>query len=166
MQTQSHSSINFRSNKGFTLLEVLVCVAILASIIMSMFAVYTHLTLEIRRSRNRTIATQAAQMIMETVIASPYDARVFHNLSSSVEPPSDSPVLADVLAWRNTLASFPIAMGAQVRVEEVNAPFCHDPDDEEELALCPRQLQVTVEIHYQDHGREATQELSLTLEPK
>ena len=152
------------SHAGFTLIEVLVCVAILAGVVMTMFGVLTHLTIEIRRSRNRSIATQAAQMVMETIVAAPYDARVFHGLTSEETPPSDSLVSTDVLGWKNTLTAFPIKTVAQVAVEET--PFCVDIETEEEsFALCPELLQVTVEIHYQDHGREATQKLSLALEP-
>lgn len=152
------------SNAGFTLIEVLVCVAILASVVMSMFAVYTHLTVEIRRSRNRSTAAKAAQLVLESIIAAPYDARVYHGLSSAEEPPSDSPVSAEVLAWKNILATFPVETAVQVTVQEEDVLFCADLEEESPV-LCPTILQITVEIRYQDHGREAVQELSLTIEP-
>lgn len=134
---------------------------------MSMFAAYTHFTIENRRSRNRTMAAQAAQMVLESIIASPYDTRMFHGLNSEEEPPEDSPVKGELLAWRNTFADFPVNTAAQVKVEDIKAPFCNEFGSEEtELVLCPDFLRVTVEIHYHDHGREAMQELSLLLEPE
>ncbi|MCP4405424.1 MAG: prepilin-type N-terminal cleavage/methylation domain-containing protein [bacterium] len=160
----SRTTPKFRPSAGFTLIEVLVCVAILASVIMTMFAVFTHLNLEIRRSRNRTLATQAAQMVLETIIASPHDAREYHGLTSETLPPPDSPVQTEILAWRNSFATFPVKTAAHVTVGE--APFCAALETEEKsLVLCRKLLQVTVEIRYQNHGREAVQELSVTLEP-
>ncbi|PID56880.1 hypothetical protein CSB45_09450 [candidate division KSB3 bacterium] len=153
----------FTTDTGFTFIEVLVCVVILAGVILTMFGVYTHVTMAILRSRNRSIAVRAAQMILERVLAGPHDARVYNGLTSETVLASDSPVFTEVLGWKHTLAAFPVRTNAHVTVDEL--PFCVDVATEEgPLTLCPKLLKITVDIRYQDHGRDATQTLSLIRE--
>ena len=45
--------------RGFTLIEVLIAITILAFVILSMFAIYVHVIRELRRAKNRTYAMQA-----------------------------------------------------------------------------------------------------------
>ena len=74
-----------RNQRGFTLIEVLVAITILAVVVLSMFEVYLHAIREIRRAKNRTVATNANQMILDRIATTPFDARRYHNASTASE---------------------------------------------------------------------------------
>jgi type II secretion system protein I len=83
--------------RGFTLIEVLVAVAILAAAMMSVFAIYVHCTVELRRAKNRTLATNFAQQMMEMICAAPQLLAHYQGLTTAADPPVDNPVSADLL---------------------------------------------------------------------
>jgi prepilin-type N-terminal cleavage/methylation domain-containing protein len=132
--------------RGLTLIEVLVSVAILGTAIMSVFTIYTQCIVEIRRVKNRTIATNAAQMMIEMISSSPYAVSNYHGLTTATEPPVDNPVRNDLLAWKSALQTFPAsAIGTISVVDELYSHL------------------VTVEISYNDYGRKTTNTLSLKI---
>ena len=135
--------------KGFTLIEVLVSVAILGTAIMSVFTIYAQSIVEIRRAKNRTIATHAAQTMMEMVVSSPHAISHYHGLTTTTLPPDENPVSDDLLAWQSLLHTFPTSASGTISVGE-------------DLAV---QI-VTVNITYEDYGRTTTTTLTLKLEKR
>jgi len=128
------------------LIEVLISVAILATTIMSVFTIYSQCFVEIRRAKNRTLATNLTQMMMEMIIASPYAPSSYHGLSTTEELSSDNPAKMDLDVWKTALHTFPTsAVGAIDVTTEAYTYF------------------VVVHIDYQDYGRISTNTLSLHL---
>ena len=151
-----------RNQRGFTLIEVLVAITILAVVVLSMFAIYLHAIREIRRAKNRTFATNANQMILDRIVMTPFDARRYHEASTTSDINSlDQNIRNDIFDWAAMLKQFPVrAVGTiTVRVEdrcllELTPPYC------------PKVLIVVAAIRYQDYGRERTQIASLYVEPR
>jgi len=151
-----------RNHRGFTLIEVLVAISILAVVVLSMFAIYLHAIREIRRAKNRTFATNATQMILDRIATTPFDARRYHDASTASDAATlDQQIKNDIIDWAAMLRQFPTqAVGTiTVRIEprclgDVTPPFC------------PNVLIVIAAIRYQDHGRERTQLASLYVEPR
>ena len=102
-----YSPHHVHSEHGLTLIEVLISVAILATAIMSVFVIYSQCLVEIRRAKNRTLATNFTQMMMEMIISSPYPPSVFHSFSTADEPPDDHPVKNDLNVWKTAHAYVP-----------------------------------------------------------
>lgn len=137
-QHQSHT------NHGLTLIEVLISVAILAATMMSVFVIYSQCLVEIRRAKNRTLATNFSQMMMEMIISSPYPPSVYHDLTTSEEPPADHPAKKDLEIWKTALQTFPtIAVG---NIEVTTEPYTYV---------------VLVNIEYHDYGKTSVNILSL-----
>ncbi|GAK60755.1 Tfp pilus assembly protein PilV [Candidatus Vecturithrix granuli] len=132
--------------QGLTLIEVLISVAILATTIMSVFTIYSQCFVEIRRAKNRTLATNLTQMMMEMIIASPYAPSVYHGLSTNEEPSPDNPVKNNLDAWKASLQTFPTSAIGVIDVTTETYTYL-----------------VVVHIDYQDYGRISTNTLSLHL---
>lgn len=129
---------------GLTLIEVLISLAILATAIMSVFAIYSQCLVEIRRAKNRTLATNFAQMMMEMIISSPSPPSAYHGFRTTDEPPGDHPVKNDLHVWKAALHAFPTsAIGS---IEATTEPYTYA---------------VLVRIEYQDYGKTSTNTLSL-----
>jgi prepilin-type N-terminal cleavage/methylation domain-containing protein len=137
------------TEKGFTLIEVLIAVAILTVAVMSVFMIYTQCTVEIRRAKNRTIATNYAQQMMEMISSTPYNIFYYHGLTTTSDPPADNPVRDDLLRWKAALQTFPTRATGIISVVA----------DQES----PHSIVVTVKITYDNYGREVTNTLSLKI---
>ncbi len=143
---------------GFTLIELLISTVILSTAIMSMFSIYSHILVEIRQARNKTLATNLAQAMMEMIVSSPYDATRYHGLTTSLTPSDGNPVRHDLGVWKTQLDDFPtnaIGQISAIRTETVCS-----------LNVCPDVVLVNVTITYDDYGGEANATLSMKLEPK
>ncbi len=135
--------------RGLTLIEVLIAVAILATAMMSVFTIYSQCVVEIRRAKNRTLATQYTQMMLEMIISSPYNVSHYQGLSTSIAPPDDNPIREDMLKWAHALNTFPtIASGRISVVEESYSNL------------------VTVALQYGNYGRNTTNILTLKVEKR
>lgn len=132
--------------QGLTLIEVLISVAILATTIMSVFTIYSQCFVEIRRAKNRTLATNLTQMMMEMIIASPHVPSVYHGLSTNEAPSPDNPVKKDLETWKASLHTFPTSAVGDLDVSTEAYTYL-----------------VVVHITYQDYGRITTNTLSLHL---
>ncbi|PIE32679.1 hypothetical protein CSA56_14420 [candidate division KSB3 bacterium] len=149
---------NASASRGFTLIELLISTAILGTAVISMCAVYSHIVIEIRQARNRTLATNMAQAMMEMIASSPYDATAYHSLTTVTNPPEDNPVRDDILVWKTRLEDFPTS--AIGRISAIRkATVCS-------LDSCPGIVEVDVTITYEDYKGETINRLSLILEPK
>lgn len=136
-----------RQQHGFTLLEVLIAISILGTAILSVFTIYTHCSLELQRARNRTIATQCAQQMIEFICSTPHDVTVYHGLQTTAVLAANHPARADLLAWQATLQHvLPDAVGT-VTVGD-------DPD-------LPYTTRITVSINYANYRRPTTTTLVL-----
>ena len=137
------------TNQGFTLIEVIVAVAILAVAVMGVFMVYSQCTVEIRRARNRTMATNYAQQMMEMIASTPSDILNYHGLTTMTDPPTDNPVRADLLRWKANLQPWLTnAVGTIVVVKD---------------QAISHAILVTVTITDENYGRRATSTLSLKI---
>ncbi len=138
-----------KAERGLTLIEVLISVAILAATIMSVFTIYTQCIVEIRRAKNRTLASHYAQMMMEMIASSPHSISHYHGLTTQQSFPQQNSVRDDMLKWAQTLQTFPgNAVGA---ISVTLETYSH---------------LVTVEIAYQNYGRETTSVLKLKMPGK
>ena len=137
------------SEQGLTLIEVIIAVAILAATVMSSFAVYSQCIVEIRRAKNKTIATNLAQMMMEMISSSPYPVASYHELTSAADPSPQNPAYHDLLVWKANVETFPTSAIGSISVED--DPSFHV---------------VTIEIRYDDYGKTTTSILSLRLDKK
>jgi prepilin-type N-terminal cleavage/methylation domain-containing protein len=133
--------------EGFTLIEVLVAIAILAFAIMTVFSIYSYCMLEIRRAKNRTIATNYAQQMMEMICSTPHDISHYHDLTTASTPPLSNPVKADFLRWQSVLqlSFLSQAIGTISVVDEAYSRV------------------VTVAIRYDNYGKEQTSTLSIKI---
>ena len=131
--------------EGFTLIEVLVAIAILAVAIVTVFGIYSYCLVEIRRAKLRTVATNRGQQMMEMICSTPHDISNYHDLTTVSIPPSSNPIRADFLTWKSALqTSFPTwAIGTISVVHE------------------PYSKVVTVTIRYDNYGRETISTLSM-----
>jgi type II secretion system protein I len=136
-----------RGRQGFTLIEVLISIAILAMVVMSVCSIYTHCTLEIKRAQNRTMASNFAQQMMEMICSSPHDLSAYDGLTTAAAPPSDNPARADLLRWQAALDTFPTEAVGTIAVQA-------DPT----IAYATA---VTVQITYTNYGRETVSTLTL-----
>jgi prepilin-type N-terminal cleavage/methylation domain-containing protein len=136
----------FYHERGFTLVEVLVALAILAVAIMSVFAIYTQCTVEIRRAKNRTLATNCVQQMMEMICSTPHAFSNYDGLTTASDPPASNPVKADLLSWQSALQTFPTQAIGTISV-----------GDEPYASL------VTVEVKYDNYGRTTTTTLVLKI---
>ena len=135
--------------EGFTLIEVLVAVAILAVAIVTVFGIYSY-CMEIRRAKLRTVATNCGQQMMEMICSTPHDISSYHDLTTASIPPSNNPIRADFLLWRSALqTSFPTWVIGTISV--VDEPYSKV---------------VTVTIRYDNYGREMTSTLSMKVAKK
>lgn len=140
---------SLHAEQGLTLVEVLISIAILAVAIMSVFSIYTQCIVEIRRAKNRTLATRYAQMMMEMITSTPHDIPYYHGLTTAGVLPQHNPVRDDVLKWAQILQTFPTnAVGTISVVDDVYASL------------------VTVAVRYGDYGREMTNTLMLKIPRK
>lgn len=133
-----------KNQRGFTLIEALIASAILAAALMSVFAIMTRCTVELRRAKHRTIASNAAQAMIEMILSSPYLPTYYHALSTDTPPPDDNPVRADLLTWSAMLSAFPTHAVGAIRVAI------------EEYAYV-----ATVDVSYGNYGRNAVSSLSV-----
>ena len=137
------------TDRGFTLIEVLVAVTILAFAIMSVFTIYTQCTLETRQAKNRTTATNCAQQMMEMICSTPYDIANYHGLTTASVPPTNNPVREDVLRWKSSLnALLTQAVGTISVRDDIEIPYSRV---------------VTVEIRYKNYGRQTISTLSMKI---
>jgi prepilin-type N-terminal cleavage/methylation domain-containing protein len=135
--------------RGFTLVEVLLSVAILGTTIMTVFTIYAQSIVEIRRARNRTIATHAAQTMMEMIVSSPHAISNYHGLTTITAPPIENPVRDDLLDWQSMLHAFPTSASGAISVgEDLSGQI------------------VTVTISYEDYSRTTTTTLALKPEKR
>lgn len=141
-----HPLYRLQYQQGLTLIEMLISVAILATTIMSVFTIYSQCFVEIRRAKNRTLATNLTQMMMETIIDSPHVPLIYHGFSTTEEPSSDNPVKKDLDAWKTALHTFPTSAVGAIDVTTETYTYL-----------------VIVHIDYQDYGRISTNTLSLHL---
>lgn len=151
--------IRRQSSQGFTLIEVLISVVILTIAMMGMFAIYTQILVEIRRAKNRTVATHMAQTMMEMVASSPYDASLYHGLTTASDPPAGNPVRSDILAWGLSLDTFPTS--AVGNISAIDDKKCFSIESQ---SLCIDIVNIDIEIHYNNYGLERTSVLSLSTE--
>ncbi len=138
-----------RAEQGFTLIEVLVAVVILAFAIMGVFSIYMQCTVEIRRARNRTTVTNCAQQMMEMICSTPHEITNYHGLTTASIPPMSNPVREDLLRWKSSLQALPAQAVGTISVE--NGLYSHI---------------VNVQIIYDNYGRETTNTLSMKIAPK
>ncbi len=141
-----HLRYQFRNPQGFTLIEVLISVTILAATIMSVFTIYSQCFVEIRRAKNRTLATNLTQMMMEMIIASPYAPSAYHGLNTNETSSPDNPARGELESWKTALHTFPTPALGNIAVTTETYTYL-----------------VEVQITYQDYGRTNTQTLSLHL---
>jgi prepilin-type N-terminal cleavage/methylation domain-containing protein len=133
--------------EGFTLIEFLVAIAILAVAIVTVFGIYSYCMVEIRRAKLRTVATNCGQQMMEMICSTPHDILNYHDLNTASIPPSSNPIRADFLTWKSVLqTSFPTWVIGTISV--VHEPYSNV---------------VTVTIRYDSYGREATSTLSMKI---
>jgi prepilin-type N-terminal cleavage/methylation domain-containing protein len=139
--------IGTTKQEGFTLIEVLVAIAILAFAIMTVFSIYSYCTVEIRRAKNRTIAMNCVQQMMEMICSTPHNISQYHGLTTASTPPSSNPVRADFLRWQFVLqrSFLSQAIGTISVVEEAYSRV------------------VTVAIRYDNYGREQASTLSMKI---
>ena len=141
-----HPPCRLHQPQGLTLIEVLISIAILAITIMSVFTIYSQCFVEIRRTKNRTLATNLTQMMMEMIIANPHAPSVYDGLSTTEAPSPDNPVKKDLETWKAALHTFPTSAVGVIDVTTETYTYL-----------------VVVQINYQDHGRISTNTLSLHL---
>ena len=136
------------SERGLTLIEVLVAVVILAATTMTIFTIYNQSMVDLRRAKNRTFATQAAQTMLEMILSSPYPASAYHGLTTASDAPTGHPAAGDWHTWKTILAAFPTAATGTIAVQENRLTYGN-------LAL--------VTIMYSDYGRDATRTFALVV---
>ena len=139
-----HSPHQAQAEHGLTLIEVIISVAILATAIMSVFVIYSQCLVEIRRAKNRTLATNFTQMMMEMIISNPHPPSVYHGLSTADESSTDHPVKNDLNIWKAALHTFPTSAIGSI-----------------EVTIEPYTYAVLVHLEYQDYGKTSTNTLSL-----
>jgi prepilin-type N-terminal cleavage/methylation domain-containing protein len=146
MNAKPKEMSRLHTERGFTLIEVLISVAILAAAMMSVFTIYTQCIVEIRRAKNRTMATNAAQMMMEMIASSPHAVLSYHGLATTTDPPAGNPARNDLLVWKSALQAFPTsAIGTISVVDELYSNV------------------VTVQVSYDAYGKNTTNTLSLKI---
>ena len=150
-----------RNQGGFTLIEVLAAITILAVVVLSMFATYLHAIREIRRAKNRTYATNANQMILDRILTTPFDARRYHGATTTKIDTLDASIKGDMTDWAAMLRQFPTQAVGEItaRAEDRCVLELTPP-------LCPKVILVIAAIRYQDYGRERRQIASLYIEPR
>ena len=132
--------------RGLTLIEVLISMAILATVIMTVFSIYTQCIVEIRRAKNRTLATNFARMMVEMIVSSPHAPSHYDGLSTAVTPPGDNPASHDLLTWKTALDAFPTAAAGTISA-----------------SLEQYSHLVSVEIRYEDYGKTTANTLSIRI---
>jgi prepilin-type N-terminal cleavage/methylation domain-containing protein len=138
-----------RQKHGFTLLEVLVSITILAVAMMGVLRIYTQCTLEIRRAKHRTMATHYVQEMLEMIRSSPFDLQNFHGLTTVSTPPEENPARTDLLRWASMLQMFPVPATGDISV-------IRDP-------ATPYTMRVTVTLTYDNYGKESTTVVSVKM---
>ena len=147
--------------RGFTLIEVLIAITILAFIILSMFAIYAHVIRELRRAKNRTYAMQAIAMMAERIIGNAHDARRFDKANTDDLATSDPVIREEVNAWRGMLQAFPgRAVGAVTARTEFRCNASQTPP------RCPCVVMVNISVQYRNYGVDASHAATIYLEPK
>ena len=132
---------------GFTLLEVIISVAILAIAMMGVFTVYSQCTTEIRRAQYRTLVTACGQQMLDMIASTPHNIFVYHDFSTDSSPPDDSPVWSDLSVWQSRIHTLPTQAAGTISV-------VNDPD-------IPHTTRVTVRITYDNYGRSAATTISM-----
>lgn len=64
--------ISFRNEKGFTLVEVLLTIALIGILTVSVLSLFTNVIIRQRKIANRTIAIHFAQAGLEQIVADKY----------------------------------------------------------------------------------------------
>jgi len=132
--------------QGFTLIEVIVGVAILMVAMTGMFAIYSWCTVEVRRARHRTLVTLCAQQMMEMIVSTPQNVGAYHGFSTTSLPSASSPVSHDLHTWQTCIKSLPMPATGTIAVSD-------DPE-------IPYAILVRVTILYENYGRSNTMVLS------
>ena len=131
-----------RRQLGFTLIEVMIAVAILMMAMAAVFAMYSWCTVEVRRARQRTLVTLCAQQILELIASTPQDVWAYEGFSTSAQPLEENPVNADLRRWQTCILELPRPATGRIAV-------LNDADTLYSIL-------VQVSIHYDNYGRDTT----------
>ena len=136
----------FKRNAGFTLIEVIIAVAILMVAMTAVFTMYSWCTAEVQRARQRTLVTLCAQRIMEMIASAPQPVQAYDGFTTDIPPSAGNPMSGDWQAWQACIQALPRSGTGHIKVSD-------DPD-----MLYATLVQVS--IQYDNYGRETTLTMS------
>ncbi len=140
------SVMTARKQHGFTLIEVIIAVAILMVAMTAVFAIYSWCTAEVRRARQRTLVMLCAQRMLEMIGSSPQPIRTYDGFSTTTPPVAENPVGADLQRWQTCIHE--LSRPATGRIVVLD-----DPD-------LPYSILVRISIQYDNYGRDTTLSVS------
>lgn len=141
--------MNMHKHQGFTLIEVVIAVAILMTAMTAVFTIYSWCTAEVRRARQRTHVTLCAQRMLEMIASAPQHVLAYDGFSTTALPAAGNPVAGDLRTWQACVRELSRSATGQITVSD-------DPET-------PYATLVQVSIQYDNYGRETTLSISQKL---
>jgi prepilin-type N-terminal cleavage/methylation domain-containing protein len=131
-----------KGQQGFTLIEVMVGLAILMMAMTGVFTIYSWCTAEVRRAQYRTLATLCARQMMEMINSTPYHVSAYDGFSTNSSPSTESSARTDLDIWQACIQHLPMpATGSIAVIDDIETPYSNV---------------VQVTILYKNYGRDTT----------
>lgn len=135
-----------RKQDGFTLIELMMAVAILLASMTAVLAMYSWCTTEVRRARQRTLAAACGQQMMEMMAASLHSLTAYDGFTTRAAPADANPALGDWQRWQRCVDQLSGAAAGRISVrDDGDIPFA---------------LRVDLTIQYENYGRAASLRLT------
>lgn len=128
--------------RGFTLVEVIIGLAILMVAMTGVFTIYSWCTVAVRQAQHRTLATLCARQMMEMIRSTPYDVSAYNGFSTSSSVSTGSAVSSDLSIWQACIQDLPMSATGSIAVID-------------DLEMLHSNL-VQVTILYENYGRNTT----------